>query len=83
MLLDRYPECDARLDTQEKTKRKEGKKKRETKCCLQREQTVATVGNRSRLLTWEGVLEETKLRLRTNAVLVETVGTWPGPLGEE
>ena len=56
---------------QEGKERKE--KKRMTKRCLHREQTVATVRKRPRLLTWEGVLEETKLRLRSNAVFVETV----------
>ena len=42
-------------------KRKQ-KEKRKTQRCLQR--NLATVGKRPTLLTWEGVLEETKLRLR-------------------
>ena len=42
---------------------REMKEERKTKRCLQREQTVATAGNRPRILTWEGVLEETRLHL--------------------
>ena len=46
-------------------KEKKEKKKRMANRCLQREQTVATVGKRPRLLAWEGVLEEARLRLRS------------------
>ena len=45
----------------ENKERKDGGRK--TKRCLQRKQTAATVENRPRLLSWVGVLEETKLHL--------------------
>ena len=51
-------------EKEEKKGNKEKKERWKTKRCLQRNQTVATVDNRPRLLAGEGVLEETKLRLR-------------------
>ena len=47
-------------ESKERKERKKGKTKR----CLQREQKGATLGNGPTLLGREGVLEETKLRLR-------------------
>ena len=60
MVLGRYLECDVRVDTPVKIAGEERKKKKEerkTKRCLQRKETVAPVGKRPRLLTWEGVWE--------------------------
>ena len=66
MPLDRYQECEVRVYTQEKTERKERKRKMKKgrQSVVFSRKTVPTVGNRTRLLTWGGVLEETKLRLR-------------------
>ena len=49
------------MDPRENRKKgnKEKKGRRKKKRCLQRKQTVATVGKGLRLLAWEGVLEET------------------------
>ena len=63
--------------------KKEKKEKQEDKALSSGEQTVATVGNRPRLLAWEGVLERRSFISKRNAVFVETVGIRPGPPGEE
>ena len=63
----RYPRENSRKGKREK--KEERKKKR----WLQREETVATVGERTRLLTWEVVLERRSFVSEVDAVLVETV----------
>ena len=86
MILGGYLECDARVDTQEKTEgkgKKEKKEERKTKRCLHSEQTVATGGNTTGLLMWEYVLERRIFVSKRNAVSVETIGIRHGPLREE
>ena len=54
-----------------------------TKRRIPREQTGATVGDRPRLLTARVYCGRQSFVSEMNAVVVETVGVRPGPLGKE